>query len=236
MIRDESGQTLVELMIATVIGLIVVFAAFLMLENSMRQNTNISMREEATQKGRLAMELITRELRSQVCIGSATPAIVPGSNDTSITFTDDLSGNVNPPMKRTLTYVPAPTGSPANTPGKITETRIQGAGFPPNTTFNGPATTVTVVTNVLPIQSVPVFQYYQFDTTTGGVGLFPTPMAIPLDAVRAAQAVDVKVSFRIFGSGKANANVDQRLASSFQNDVYTRVANPSTPKLGTNCS
>ena len=42
MIRDESGQTLVELMIATVIGLIVVFAAFLMLENSMRQNTNIS--------------------------------------------------------------------------------------------------------------------------------------------------------------------------------------------------
>ncbi len=42
MIRDESGQTLVELMIATVIGLIVVFAAFLMLENSLRQNTNIS--------------------------------------------------------------------------------------------------------------------------------------------------------------------------------------------------
>ncbi len=30
-----------------------------------------------------------------------------------------------------------------------------------------------------------MFQYYQFDTTTGGVGLFPTPMAIPLDALSA---------------------------------------------------
>jgi hypothetical protein len=235
MIRDETGQTLVELMMATVIGLIVVFAAFLMLETSLKQNTNITQREEASQKGRIAMEQIGRELRSQVCIGASKPAINAGSDDKTVTFTNDLSGNQNPPTKRTITYVPAPSG-PAGTPGKIVETLVPGDVFPPNTKFNGVGTTTTLLSNVLPITGVPIFQYYQFDTTTGGIGLFPTPLAIPLTTQRAAQAVDVKISFRVFGSGNVNANVNQRLASTFQNDVYTRVADPSAPKLGTNCT
>ena len=65
-LNDDSGQTLVELMIATVIGLIVIFAAFLMLQTSMTQGARITSREDASQRGRLAMEQITRELRSQV--------------------------------------------------------------------------------------------------------------------------------------------------------------------------
>ncbi len=230
---DESGQTLVELMVATVIGLIVIFAAFLMLQTSLVQGAKISSREDSAQRGRLAMEQITRELRSQICVEADNPSIAAGTN-TSITFVDDLSGNTAPPVQRTITYVPPPTATPTG-PGKIVESRIAGDVFPPGTSFTATPTSVTLLDNVVPIPGVPVFQYYTFSLAGNG-GLNPTPLVTPLDDTRRGLAVDVKVSFLVRGGtprSTGNPNAD---STSFQDDVYTRVADPTQPLLGTNCS
>jgi hypothetical protein len=223
-IADESGQTLPELMIATVIGLIVVFAAFLLMTTALAQNNRISQREDASQRGRQAMELITRELRSQICVTEQTPAISVGQNNV-ITFTDDLSGNNRPPVQRTLTFDPV-----AKT---IVEKQYQGIGFPPATTFpTTPTQTVTLLQNVVAVPSgTPVFQYYPFDFS-GAPGLNPTPLATPLIPQDATLAVDVRVTFLVRG----NNSPSDAYGSTFQNDVYTRVADPTTPALGTNCS
>jgi type II secretory pathway pseudopilin PulG len=239
-ISDESGQTLPELMIATVIGLIVIFAAFLLLETSMTDNNRISQREDASQRGRLAMEEITREVRAQLCVAANQPSITAGTA-TSISFTDDLTGGANPPMKRTITYVP-PLPSNPNGPGAITEAMYQGVNAPPNTTFPGtPTRTVTLLQNVVPAPATPVFQYYPFNFS-GAPGLNPTPLAVPLvgpnivgQSETTDLAVDVRVSFLVRGTTTNNPN-SNTYGSTFQSDVYTRVADPTTPALGTNCA
>jgi hypothetical protein len=77
----------------------------------------------------------------------------------------------------------------------------------------------------------PVFQYYPFDFS-GAAGLNPTPLATPLIPQDATLAVDVRVTFLVRG----NNSPSDAYGSTFQNDVYTRVADPTTPALGTNCS
>lgn len=235
-LRDETGQTLPELMIATVIGLIVVFAAVLALQTSITQSSEVQSREDASQRGRIALEQMTRELRAQTCLPLTTmqAPIVTGT-DNSITFYSDLTGGKQPPMKRTLTYVPPSPSGPGSPPGKIIEQDFPGSAPPPATTYPAtPARTITLLDRVVPIApNAPVFQYFQF-AATGTPGLDPTPLTTPLSVVDAAQAVDVKVSFLARGTGSANANPNA-YGSTFQVDVYTRSADPANPTQGVNC-
>jgi len=61
---DESGFTLPELLTAIVIGMVVLMAAFMLLDRTVASTARVSDRQEAVQRGRLTMELITRQLRS----------------------------------------------------------------------------------------------------------------------------------------------------------------------------
>ena len=88
-LRDERGFTLIELLVAMVIGMIVLIAAFMVLDRTISASGQVADRSEALQRGRQAMELITRQLRSQVCVGTTKP-IVSGT-DTSVSFYADLS-------------------------------------------------------------------------------------------------------------------------------------------------
>ena len=105
-LRDESGMTLMEVLMASTVGMIVVLAIFTMLDSSVRMNTDVMSRTDAMQRGRVAMDVLTQELRSQVCLVDLTPAIVPGSDGSTVSFYSDFSdGNGSePPKKRTLTF------------------------------------------------------------------------------------------------------------------------------------
>ena len=94
-------MTLMELMTAITIGMIVMFAMFALLDNTVRMNTNAMAKTDAMQRGRLAMDTMTQELRSQVCLDNlAGPAIVPNVTDsTTVEFYSDFSsgdGTVHP--------------------------------------------------------------------------------------------------------------------------------------------
>jgi hypothetical protein len=109
-LRQEAGMTLMELLTAVTIGMIVMLGMFALLDNTVRMNTNAMAKTDAMQRGRLAMDVMTQELRSQVCLDNlAGPAIVPNvTNATTIEFYSDFSegdGTV-PPTKRRLQYDP----------------------------------------------------------------------------------------------------------------------------------
>jgi hypothetical protein len=108
-LREEAGMTLMELITAITVGMIVMLAMFALLDNTVRMNTNAMAKTDAMQRGRLAMDVLTQELRSQVCLDNlAGPAIVTGATSTTVEFYSDFSegdGTV-PPTKRRLSYNP----------------------------------------------------------------------------------------------------------------------------------
>ena len=70
----------------------------------------IADRQDALQRGRQAMELMTRQLRSQVCVSAtATSYSARWSppTDNSVTFYGSLSESSTSVKKRTLTFDPA---------------------------------------------------------------------------------------------------------------------------------
>ena len=81
--RDESGWTLIELLMAMTIGVVVLLAAFMLVDASAPLAQKTQDRVDAAQRGRLAMEIIGAELRSQVCMPGAVPPIMPTVSDSS---------------------------------------------------------------------------------------------------------------------------------------------------------
>jgi hypothetical protein len=109
-LREEDGMTLMEVLTAITVGFVVLAAIFTMLESAVRLNTGVISRTDAMQRGRLAMDVITQELRSQVCLNNLNhPAGGAGATENSVTFYSDFSDadGIEPPEKRTLTFDPA---------------------------------------------------------------------------------------------------------------------------------
>jgi prepilin-type N-terminal cleavage/methylation domain-containing protein len=82
-VRGERGFTLVELLVTITIGTVVMLATFNMLDSSVALTGKTQSRVDATTRGRLAMDVITQQLHSQVCPDSTTPAMVGGGTSPS---------------------------------------------------------------------------------------------------------------------------------------------------------
>jgi len=218
-LRDEGGFTLVELLTAISIGLIILFAAFAVLDRTISASGQIADRSEALQRGRQAMQLITRQIRSQVCVGTATP-IVSGT-DTSISFYADLTDGTpaNPIKQRTLSYSVATD--------TITETVTPSTGTYPTLTFAGPTSTplLTKVKQILESDGTtlrPIFRYYGYQTgTTNGTLV---QLSAPLSATDLKRVALIKVGFRSFAVRPISNNNDSTV---LEDDVYTRTAVPT---------
>ena len=65
--RAQGGFTLPELMVAMMISLMTLLGVFAVLDTSIRQSNAVAGRVNATQRARITMDTITRQLRSQVC-------------------------------------------------------------------------------------------------------------------------------------------------------------------------
>jgi hypothetical protein len=107
-LREEAGMTLMEVLVAATVGIVVMSALFGMLDTSVRLNTGVMSRTDAMQRGRLAMDVITQELRSQVCLADLTPAVAPGSSDTFVEFYNDFGegDGARTTTKRRLSFDP----------------------------------------------------------------------------------------------------------------------------------
>ena len=224
-LRRESGFTIIELIVAMTISTMTVLAVFAILDTTVKQSNAVAGRVNATQRGRIAMDTITRQLRSQVCYSAVVPALVSATDD-AVRFHVDLSDGSQPIEQRELAFDLA-----AKT---LTERTWAGSGAP--LTFPTVTRTRQVLGDVVRAQdrfgaTIPIFRYYAYDTATP-----PRPalrLATPLNALDLARVAKIEVGFRTLPPGtKSTAPVS---AMSLQNEIYVRVADPNDPAPTPTC-
>jgi prepilin-type N-terminal cleavage/methylation domain-containing protein len=223
---DESGFTLIELLTSMTIGMILLMAALVLLEHSTALSKQIGDRQDAVQRGRQAMEIVVRDLRSQVCLGDETEPITVAADD-RVTFFADLSDGSTDVQQRTIRYDAAGK--------KLFEDIHVGTGVYPDLVFPAtPTQSRLLLTGVEPVVDAgvtrPVLRYYAF--RDGGVAGDLQQLVTPLISDDAIRTVMVKVAFVVQPDGVRPRSQD---ATMLESDVYVRLADPSTPSEGPRC-
>jgi hypothetical protein len=243
-LRQEAGMTLMELMTAISIGMVVLLGMFALLDGSVRMNTNVMSKTDAMQRGRIALDVLTQELRSQVCLPNlAAPAVVPDvTTANTVVFYSDFSegdGTVAP-TKRRLSYDPATgniTTAVYRVNGAIVEPRPGDfPGAPSETLLRLESAGLQVDSDDRP---VPFLRYYAYEWVEVAGGT-PRPEATleltpPIDAneARRVARIDVSVVANPLGGDDRTKGVDLTdqimVRHSDPNLAKWDPANPSLP-------
>jgi prepilin-type N-terminal cleavage/methylation domain-containing protein len=225
--RDERGMTLVELLVGSVLGVIVLTAAFQILIVGMKGTQRIQAGVETVQRGRLAMENVTRELRSQICLPTATgplPAI-DAADATTVTFYADLGDENLTPDKRTISFAGNQiTEKTYTNTGTVTAPAF--GGFP-----NTPTRTRVLATNIAQDSGTAYLRYYKFSTTDP---IEPSIQltSLPLSATDRASVVQIGITFV---SQPTGANADPASAAVMDNKVFVRTSSAADPERSPAC-
>ncbi len=240
-LSDEHGFTLPELLIALVIALIVSFATFSLIEVAMRKAGETEARVKSAQQGRMAMDTVVRQIRSQVCLNTATPTppmsppagfgtVTSGTTAVFYTdFTDSGKPTTVAPELHVLTYDAATLRLiERDYPGTMVlnpDPKVGGYLYTyPLAT--APARTKVLAENVIPLTAGgPIFAYYTYGTTTPprpDLALAaPTTGMVAADTARVAR---ITVNFRALTTSNVN-NLNG--SSVFQDEVTVRAADPN---------
>jgi prepilin-type N-terminal cleavage/methylation domain-containing protein len=233
---DDAGFTLTEVLLALVIGSIIVTASFTLLDVVMRRAGEVDQRVDTAQRGRMLMDVMTRQLRSQICQTADVPPVrattagtaANGSYQQTVTFFTDLTdGRANtPPELRTLRYDEATRTITELTFYAKTTNPISYAANPDRTRLIGQ----NVYREVRGGVPVPIWSFYGFTTSTD-----PAVPATPTRALPLAMAdgsADVKMVARVgvnFDVMALTRKTPGRTATVFTDDVFVRAANPNDP-------
>jgi Tfp pilus assembly protein PilV len=232
---DQRGFTVVELLTTMLVGMVVLSALFGLVEVSFRSTAKVSDRTEANQQGRIAMDQMTQELGSQICIKtSATSALAPlgyGDGQTVRFYTEiEQPSAVAPyttafsPQQRELSYSSATKS--------IVERQWNASGTYPNVTFPTVTKTRTVLASAAPqTTGGPIFTYYAY-ASDGTID--PTPLAVPLSATDLVRVVQVKIAYL---ASAAKSGSYAPVKSSFQDTVQVRLpVDLKAPQSGPLCA
>jgi prepilin-type N-terminal cleavage/methylation domain-containing protein len=228
LVSDERGFSLMELLVTLAVGSILLLAIFGALDFSVKADSRVQDRVDSTQRGRAAMELITRQLRSQICLGPGYPAIPSGitSDGNSITFYTDLGGDTPKLQRRTITY----------SGGTVFETDYNVAGtIPTAPTFTLARQNWVLAERLNLVTSVPFFRYYAFtpNPVTPNQWLNSTSPFTLADADK-PRVVKVSISFAADRLG-VSRSMNNLALSTFQNDIYVRTSDASDPDHSPQC-
>jgi len=219
--REEAGFTVVELLVAMFVLSVVVAGTLLMIQVVVRQGNGVAQRTDAMQRGRLALDTITRQVRSQVCLDAATGSMVE-ARPSSLTFHADLSDGSAPPTKRTITHDAAER--------RITQTVLVGEGTANGSiTFPGPAKTTVLLQDVVADGRMPIFEYRAYPTNGG-----TTPSEVlspPFTPSELSRTALIRIRFAVRPTGGR----DEAFATSLQDDLFMRTANPNAARPDPTC-
>lgn len=229
--NDERGFTIMEMLVSMAVGSILLAGIFGALDYSVKADGKVQDRVDSTQRGRAAMELVTQQLRSQICLGPGYPAIpaTPTSDGNSITFYTDLGGDTPKLQRRTITY----------SNGTLYETDYNVTGtIPTAPTFTLARQNWVLADRLALVPNTPFFRYYAFtpNPVTPNQWLNTTGPSYTLADADKPSVVKVSISFianplRGPGvQGTSNASL-----STFQNDVYVRTSDASDPDHSPQC-
>jgi hypothetical protein len=216
---DESGFTLVEMLVTMFAGVIVFMAILTTIDVATRSQQRVDQRVAADQRARPVMTHIIDELHS-ACVATGVAPVLDG-DDKTITFLSKTGSDVSPiPDKHVITL----TGT------TLSETTYQGTGgTAPDWTFSSSPTTNQLLDGVgagsVDGSSVPLFRYYDY---TGGQ-LSSSPIIPPLTPTTAAQTVQVSVAFAADPTESGPSTVDANGSITVSDSAALRLQSAIVP-------
>jgi type II secretory pathway pseudopilin PulG len=218
-LRSQAGFTLVELLAAMIIGMFTILAAFALIDAVFSGTAKVQARTDASQRGRLALDNMTRALRSQVCVNGAAPILSADADQ--VTFTADLSASSGAD-KYQLAF--------NQTAGTFTQTVTKGVGNEPSRLFTGTVTTTRVISDVVRETGKTIFTYWSAKPGTGGSELLP--LTAPLAAADLKRVVRIDIAF-VARSPKATKT--ENWSSAFEDSVTARLVDTTIPDPSVVC-
>ena len=183
-LEGEQGFTLVELLVASTAGIIVLITVGYVAMGALRESNRTTQRVEANQTARLVMHQITEDLHS-ACVAPQIAPVRPGSTGSSLSFVHQATSAVTPvPVLSTVSL----SGS------KLTQTRYANTGgtFPSWTFSPTPTSSRELSEGISQVSpSTPIFRYYAY--SNGAIST--TPLPVPLSTADAARTVQVTIAF-----------------------------------------
>jgi prepilin-type N-terminal cleavage/methylation domain-containing protein len=218
-LRTQDGFTLPELLTAISMSVIVLLGAFGVLDTVMSRTVETQARVEATQRARQALDVMTRQLRSQVCLDATTPAIAEAEPN-RVTFYADLSDGTaalsERVEKRVLSYDPAA--------GRIYESVYEPTGADPIAFPAVPDSTRELARNVVTDGAAPIFRYYAFTPATSTAKPQPTAQLVSPDAAGRGRIARVELAFAVRPGRTAEP---ARGGITLRDEVFVRSVDPN---------
>ena len=226
-LRAERGMTLVETLIAMVIGVLISLAVFSLVDFTMRRSGEIAGRVDADQRGRLAMDAITRQLRSQVCQVSGTPPMYSRAGNTTdganATFFVDLSDGSNATQAAEMHTLAFDSTKHQIVERDYTATQPTDPSVDPTYSAT-PARTRTLLSDVYQVNATPVFQYYNF----AGAQL-----AAPVTGANLGSIAAIQITF---DAVPPRGRVGDRGSVVFQDRISVREVDPNAADPEPECA
>jgi hypothetical protein len=204
------------------VGVVVLLAAMGLIDTAGPLTMKVQDTVDSTQRGRLALDTMTSELRSQVCVNTSTVPMISADADEVIFYANTGDENAFP-EKRRLAYVN----------GQIVEEVWKGTNAA-GTAFSATSSLRTLVANAQKMTSpaTNVFRYYGF-TTSGATTPTLALTTLPLSAIDLGKVVKIGISF-VVRPDRAKTTSKREMV--FQGSTFTRTANPLDPSKGANCT
>jgi prepilin-type N-terminal cleavage/methylation domain-containing protein len=228
--HDERGFTLVELLVASMIGVIIIMGALQLMDFTVKSGRQTSDRVEAVQQGRSAVEEMTRQLRSQVCISANDPSLIEGTADrvvwhASLAAAPTQSGKLTL-QRRTLEFVPS--GSDPDR-GRLVETVAPVTATAPAITYGATQSTRVIAQDVARVSAgAPIFTFHKYDKDNS-----PTLLELPRPVPAAERALVVRVDFGFHAYPEQRTS--DKLRTVFEGQAFVRTADPTDPEHSPKC-
>jgi prepilin-type N-terminal cleavage/methylation domain-containing protein len=216
---QERGFTLIELLAAMSVGAVIIGVAFGLLDSVVRTFGSSGQRVDVAQRGRLAIDTLTAQLRSQVCAGDPVngfvTSIVSGTKDKVVFYSNIGDGRGT--ILRGLEY--------AN--GAITEYEYP---YSKPAVIGVPTRTRQIVSNVVGTNPTPngngLFRYFSYDPAAANLATSPAPdpyrpLAATLGAADLQQVVRITVRYTAYPE---NGSPSDKTAADFSGDFVSRTA------------
>lgn len=253
---DERGMTLIELMVGIGMGTVVMLAAYTAIDAANQMQTRTAMRVDAVNRGRNAMEDITRAVRAQQCFNGTRPMLW-ASNDAMEFYSSiaPLAATTFQPVERHQVIWVANSTSDAPTYLKTTTPTAIGDIWeyvwrlnPATNTWSANPIRRRLAEDVERApdrrdksKTAPFFRYYKYTAATGSGRIDyndPVDMTATQNGVPSAPAADlagivlVEVSFKVLPRRTASA---KSASMNFYNTVSVRIADPTNPGGSPQC-
>jgi hypothetical protein len=231
-LRREDGFTVMEMLIAVTVGFVVLSAALGLLESTVRMNTGVMAKTDAMQRGRIAMDSVTQQMKAQVCLDYNHPAILAGSDADTVTFYSDFSKEGKTPFKRKLTF-----DTTKNELNVFTYQTPSTAVPPPADTY--PATPTSAMTLLQGVyrqrddvanKDVPFLRYYAYKIVNGRT-VPEEELTPPLNDAQAARVARIDINYFVLPTGSK----DQSQGVNLSDQVMARHADPNLSVPDPNC-